>query len=98
MMFNELHLVTVSPIAASPTAQSSGVPDGSASTAMLRSALSVIILAVACSASDIVSSFSDLGGKPYDVTYNKRSMIVGGKPVLLMSGSVHYVRSTPEMW
>jgi hypothetical protein len=46
----------------------------------------------------IVRQFSDLGGKPYTVGYNKRSMLVGGKPVLLLSGSIHYVRSTPEMW
>ncbi len=46
----------------------------------------------------IVRQFSDLGGKPYTVGYNERSMLVGGKPVLLMSGSAHYVRSTPEMW
>jgi len=70
----------------------------------------------------IVRSFSDLKGKPYSVTYNSRSMLVGGKPVmlsshmmtlffnrllilsstavqvLLLSGSVHYVRSTPSMW
>ena len=46
----------------------------------------------------VVGSFSVLGGKPYKVSYNKRSMLVDGKPVLLMSGSVHYVRSTPEMW
>jgi hypothetical protein len=49
-------------------------------------------------AGDIVGSFSELGGRPYEVSYNKRSMLVGGKPVLLLSGSVHYVRSTPEMW
>ena len=46
----------------------------------------------------IVRQFSELGGKPYSVGYNERSMLVGGKPVLLMSGSAHYVRSTPEMW
>ena len=47
---------------------------------------------------DVVKSYKDLGGKPYSVSYNKRSMLVDGKPVLLLSGSVHYVRSTPAMW
>ena len=46
----------------------------------------------------VVRSYSEFGGKPYTVRYDGRSMLVGGKPVLLMSGSVHYVRSTPEMW
>lgn len=48
--------------------------------------------------SGIVRQFSDLKGQPYTVGYDGRSMLVGGKPVLLMSGSAHYVRSTPEMW
>jgi hypothetical protein len=71
--------------------------------------LCALLLSSACNASlevaadaaeggDIVHKFSELGGKPYKVNYNGRSMIVGGKPVLLMSGSVHYPRSTPEMW
>jgi len=65
--------------------------------------LPALLLAGALSASSasptsVVTRYSDLGGKPYDVTYNNRSMIVGGKPVLLLSGSVHYPRSTPAMW
>ena len=47
---------------------------------------------------DIVRSYADMGGMPYNVSYNSRSILVGGKPVLLLSGSVHYTRSTPEMW
>ena len=52
----------------------------------------------AAAAQDIVASYSELGGKPYTVGYDGRSMRLGGKPALLLSGSVHYVRSTPEMW
>ena len=68
-------------------------------------ALPLLLLGLAGAASaeaetdgTIVRRFSDLGGKPYTVSYDERSMLVGGKPVLLMSGSAHYVRSTPEMW
>ena len=46
----------------------------------------------------IVRSFSEFKGKPYSVSYNSRSMLLGGKATLLLSGSVHYVRSTPSMW
>ncbi|KAL4569678.1 hypothetical protein LXL04_025320 [Taraxacum kok-saghyz] len=35
---------------------------------------------------------------PGPVTYNARSVIVNGNPTLLFSGSIHYPRSTPEMW
>ncbi|KAI4318678.1 hypothetical protein MLD38_032353 [Melastoma candidum] len=32
------------------------------------------------------------------VTYDSRSLIVNGRRELLFSGSIHYPRSTPEMW
>ncbi|KAK1305346.1 Beta-galactosidase 11 [Acorus calamus] len=32
------------------------------------------------------------------VTYDGRSLIINGKRELLFSGSIHYPRSTPEMW
>ena len=56
------------------------------------------IIVVSATTNDVLHNFSELGGKPYNVSYNARSMLVGGKPVLLLSGSVHYVRSTPSMW
>jgi len=34
----------------------------------------------------------------YTVTYDNRSFIVNGTRTLLLSGSVHYPRSTPAMW
>lgn len=34
----------------------------------------------------------------YAVTYDGRSMIINGSRELLFSGSIHYTRSTPEMW
>ena len=60
--------------------------------------LSLTVLAVTATSDGIVRQFSDLGGKPYDVSYNVRSMKVDGKPVLLLSSSAHYPRSTPDMW
>ncbi|KAJ6409928.1 hypothetical protein OIU84_009424 [Salix udensis] len=38
------------------------------------------------------------GGKQVGVTYDERSLIVNGKRELLFSGSIHYPRSTPDMW
>ncbi|XP_038706019.1 beta-galactosidase 14-like [Tripterygium wilfordii] len=32
------------------------------------------------------------------VTYDGRSLMIKGKRVLLFSGSIHYTRSTPDMW
>ncbi|KDP24928.1 hypothetical protein JCGZ_24426 [Jatropha curcas] len=32
------------------------------------------------------------------VTYDRRSLIIDGKRKILFSGSIHYPRSTPEMW
>ncbi|GAA0142736.1 galactosidase [Lithospermum erythrorhizon] len=33
-----------------------------------------------------------------DVTYDKKAVIINGQKRLLFSGSIHYPRSTPEMW
>ncbi|EYU36194.1 hypothetical protein MIMGU_mgv1a001958mg [Erythranthe guttata] len=33
-----------------------------------------------------------------NVTYDHRGLVVGGKRRVLISGSIHYMRSTPEMW
>ncbi|CAA6655989.1 unnamed protein product [Spirodela intermedia] len=37
-------------------------------------------------------------GEVNGVTYDGRSLIINGKRNLLFSGSIHYPRSTPEMW
>jgi len=43
--------------------------------------------------------YSDLKGKDgYSVTYDDHSFIVAGTRTLLLSGSVHYPRSSPAMW
>ncbi|KAA8550416.1 hypothetical protein F0562_002100 [Nyssa sinensis] len=33
-----------------------------------------------------------------NVTYDSRALVIGGKRRVLISGSIHYPRSTPEMW
>lgn len=33
-----------------------------------------------------------------DVTYDDKAIIINGRRRILMSGSIHYPRSTPEMW
>ncbi|CAI0556764.1 unnamed protein product [Linum tenue] len=33
-----------------------------------------------------------------EVTYDGRSLMIGGQRKMLFSGSIHYPRSTPEMW
>ena len=37
-------------------------------------------------------------GRPYNVSYDQRALLLNGQRTLLMSGSVHYPRSTPDMW
>ncbi|KAF8020558.1 hypothetical protein BT93_G1094 [Corymbia citriodora subsp. variegata] len=38
------------------------------------------------------------GSKVQGVTYDAKSLIINGKRELLFSGSIHYPRSTPDMW
>ncbi|KAL6515520.1 hypothetical protein OROHE_018554 [Orobanche hederae] len=38
------------------------------------------------------------GASGGDVTYDGRSLIIDGQRKLLFSGSIHYPRSTPDMW
>ncbi|XP_057985240.1 beta-galactosidase 6 isoform X1 [Hevea brasiliensis] len=44
----------------------------------------------------MVAAGATSGGE--DVTYDGRSLIIDGQRKLLFSGSIHYPRSTPEMW
>ncbi|KAI9097772.1 hypothetical protein K1719_025543 [Acacia pycnantha] len=39
-----------------------------------------------------------VGAQGGNVTYDGRSLIINGKHEILFSGSIHYPRSTPEMW
>ena len=37
------------------------------------------------------------GNSPRNVTYDHGAIIIDGKPRILISGSIHYPRSTPEV-
>ncbi|XP_011031110.1 PREDICTED: beta-galactosidase 6 isoform X1 [Populus euphratica] len=45
-----------------------------------------------------VAVIRDIGVRGGDVTYDGRSLIIDGQRKILFSGSIHYPRSTPEMW
>ncbi|CAI9275733.1 unnamed protein product [Lactuca saligna] len=57
-----------------------------------------ILLLITTSFISVYSDTDDNEYTPGPVTYNARSIIVNGNPILLFSGSIHYPRSTPEMW
>ena len=42
--------------------------------------------------------YDDYAGSPFTVSYDKRSIRLNDEPVIFMSGSIHYPRSTPGMW
>jgi len=42
--------------------------------------------------------YSDVAGSAYTTTYDQRSFLINDEPVLLLSGSIHYNRASPEMW
>ena len=42
--------------------------------------------------------YEQVRGRPYKVDFNGRAVTINDANVLLQSGSIHYPRSTPEMW
>ena len=62
-----------------------------------------ILLLLALAASIRVQSkpgflaYTDFQGKPYSVTYDKRSFMINGQRSLFLSGSVHYPRGTASL-
>ena len=42
--------------------------------------------------------YHDVAGSRYTVTYDERSFLINNKRTIILSGSVHYPRSTPGMW
>ena len=42
--------------------------------------------------------YHDVAGSGYTVTYDERSFLINNKRTIILSGSVHYPRSTPGMW
>ena len=66
----------------------------------------ILVLALVClsalpashAASATFPSYSSYAGRPYRVSYDARSIRLNDQPVMFMSGSIHYPRSTPGMW
>lgn len=46
----------------------------------------------------IVRPYERVRGRPYNVSYDSRALLINGERVLLQSGSVHYPRSSVAMW
>ena len=73
----------------------------STASLLVALALSVLLLTLIPSpsnASATFPSFSSYAGKPYNVSYDSRSLRLNNQPVVFLSGSIHYPRSTPAMW
>ena len=58
----------------------------------------LVLCTVAAASADYVLDYSDLQGQPYAVSFDSRSIRLNDKPAILLSGSIHYPRSTPGMW
>jgi len=43
-------------------------------------------------------SYEDVRGTPYTVGYDHRAITINGVRTMLISGAIHYPRSTPGMW
>ena len=66
--------------------------------AALLSSLVLLSTGSAAPETNAVRSYSEMGGEPYTVSYDSRSLRLNNRPLLSFSGSVHYPRSTPQMW
>ena len=45
-----------------------------------------------------IITFEAMKGAPYSVTADEHSLMINGSRSLYLSGSIHYPRSTPQMW
>ena len=43
-------------------------------------------------------TYEDVRGRPYNVSYDHRAITINGVRTMLISGAIHYPRSTPAMW
>ena len=43
-------------------------------------------------------TYEDVRGSPYKVAYDHRAITINGERTMLVSGAIHYPRSTPGMW
>ncbi|CAN8229350.1 unnamed protein product [Cochlearia groenlandica] len=60
--------------------------------------LTTILMVILLSSSSSLAAKKKKKKSNKDVTYDGTSLIIDGKRELLYSGSIHYPRSTPEMW
>jgi hypothetical protein len=43
-------------------------------------------------------TYEDVRGTPYEVGYDHQAITINGVRTMLISGAIHYPRSTPGMW
>ncbi|CAF3635942.1 unnamed protein product, partial [Rotaria sordida] len=43
-------------------------------------------------------TYENVRGTPYNVSYDPRAITINGVRTMLISGAIHYPRSTPGMW
>ena len=63
-----------------------------------REAFAYLLMAAFTAPAAAIVKFEDLGGRPYNVSAIGHRVVVNGRPTLFLSGSLHYPRSTPQMW
>lgn len=56
------------------------------------------LLASVAAAAPGVISYPSLGGAPYAVTYDNRSLFINGQRSLFFSFGMHYTRATEAQW
>jgi len=64
------------------------------------SLLPIICLSLLCLAhiQSYPLTYDDVRGTPYQVSYDHRAVTINGVRTMLISGAIHYPRSTPGMW
>ncbi|XP_023522802.1 beta-galactosidase 5-like, partial [Cucurbita pepo subsp. pepo] len=45
-----------------------------------------------------IAAFGGFRSTHCSVTYDRKAILINGQRRILISGSIHYPRSTPEMW
>eukprot|EP00927_Polykrikos_kofoidii_P061211 TRINITY_DN56077_c0_g1_i1.p1 TRINITY_DN56077_c0_g1~~TRINITY_DN56077_c0_g1_i1.p1 ORF type:complete len:798 (+),score=105.28 TRINITY_DN56077_c0_g1_i1:64-2394(+) len=58
----------------------------------------LVLCVFALTFADLTRAGSPRAGSPRNVSYDHRALKIDGKRRLLVSGSIHYPRSTPAMW
>lgn len=62
--------------------------------------LGILLLLVLCSSAFGAGlvTYDSVRDRPYTVSYDERSFFIDNQRTLLLSGAIHYPRSTPAMW